>query len=372
MSNQEKRYIIAAELRTRSAGDDALIVEARIAKYGALSQPNVPALGARERFLAGAFRSSLQAGDDVVALFNHDMNSPLARISNGKLQLHDSPEALTATIRLNPAVQAHRDIYEHCKDGLVNACSFAFSPNDGGETWTQETDEDGRSYALRSVSSAKLFDVSLLSATPAYGNGATSVQARNLAYRYSVEPVRKLNVKSFETLIFERSAVDGLSNRSRAKMLAVRIKIDARLEEQRRLLTDFSAVGCDNFRHYVEERLDGAQAAVPAGDTSNTLRQCEAGSLTSSREDHLAAAASHTQLAMRGNPDPDEGYKIRSSPYQAPYDYRCAHYRAADLHRRCAEGFDKDGHADRANAALLACRDAQQPRCAPAGAGKKP
>jgi HK97 family phage prohead protease len=122
-----------------------------------------------------------------VALFNHDMNAPLARVSNGKLQLHDSPEALNATIRLNPKVQAHRDLFENCKDQLINACSFAFSANKGGENWTQEYDDGGIPYVLRSVSSAKLFDVSLLSAPPAYGEGATAVQARSLAYRYSVE-----------------------------------------------------------------------------------------------------------------------------------------------------------------------------------------
>ncbi len=194
--NQEHRYIVAAEFRTnRSAAgsDDALVIEARICKYGALSQPNVPAPGARERFLAGAFRGSLAAGDDCVALYNHDQNSPLGRISNGTLKLHDSPDALTATIRLNPKVSAHQDIYHLAQDQTIKDCSFAFSANDGGEKWTQENDEDGRSYVLRSVSSAKLFDVSLLSAAPAYGSGATAVQARSLAYRFSAEPIRKLN-----------------------------------------------------------------------------------------------------------------------------------------------------------------------------------
>jgi HK97 family phage prohead protease len=181
---QDRRYIIAAELRTKS-GSDALVVEARIAKYGALSNENVPVAGARERFVAGSFRDSLANGDDVLGTFNHDQNAPLGRVSNGKLQLQDSPEALHATFRLNPAVQAHRDLYELCKDGCINACSFAFSPNEGGEKWTNEKDERGQPYMLRTVRSAKLFDVSLLSAAPAYGNGATSVSARSLSYRFT-------------------------------------------------------------------------------------------------------------------------------------------------------------------------------------------
>ena len=259
MSKQEKRYIVAAEFRT-AAGDDALVVEARIAKYGALSQPNVPAPGARECFRAGAFRDSLKNGDDVVALYNHDMNSPLARVSNGKLKLTDSPESLNAVILLNPKVQAHRDLYENCKDNLINACSFAFSANGGGEKWTQETDEDGRSYVLRSVTAAKLFDVSLLSAPPAYGNGATSVQARSLAYRYSVEPeaVKRARMGG----VFGPDGKIHLSLSERLLAAAYDIRKDREAfeaaEQKRILMTDFSAIGKDNFRHWAEDQLNKA------------------------------------------------------------------------------------------------------------------
>ena len=91
----------------------------------------------------GAFRGSLAAGDDCVALYNHDQNSPLGRISNGKLKLTDSRDSLTATIRLNPKVTLIRDMYELAQDQAFKDCSFAFSANAGGEKWTQENDEAG-------------------------------------------------------------------------------------------------------------------------------------------------------------------------------------------------------------------------------------
>ena len=181
-NKKDRRFIVGAEFRTKrsAAGDDALVVEARINRYGVLSNPDVPTAGCRETFAAGAFRDSLAAQDDVLATLNHDSNVPLGRVSNGKLQLRDTPEALYATIRLNPAVQAHKDIYQLCKDGTVNSCSFAFGANE--DAWSHEMDERGQPYMLRTVRSAKLFDVSLLSAMPAYPQ--TAISARSLAYNF--------------------------------------------------------------------------------------------------------------------------------------------------------------------------------------------
>src|SRR6266481_2808341 len=158
--NETRRFVIGAALRaTRAgAGDDALIVEARAVKYGALSLPGVPTAGARERIAAGAFRNTLASGDDVVALFNHNQDAPLGRLKNGTLKLQDSPDALNFTIRLNPNVQAHRDLHELVKDGTVADCSFAFSQAD--DDWSDEKDERGKPYILRTVKSAKLHDVS--------------------------------------------------------------------------------------------------------------------------------------------------------------------------------------------------------------------
>lgn len=184
MSENNRRFVIGAELRA-AAGDNGMIVNARAVKYGALSLPGVPMPGARERISAGCFRDSLRNGDDVVALFNHNQDVPLGRVKNGTLKLTDDNDSLRFSVRLNPAVQAHRDLHALVKDGTVAECSFAFSGVD--DDWTNEQDERGSPYILRTVRSAKLHDVSLV-VSPAYGSGATTAQARSLAYRFATIP----------------------------------------------------------------------------------------------------------------------------------------------------------------------------------------
>ncbi len=179
---ETRRFVIGAQLRAKRTGDDSMIIEARAIKYGALSLPGVPTAGARERIAAGCFRSTLANGNDVVALFNHNSNAPLGRTKNGTLKLQDSPDALNFTVRLNPNVQTHRDLHELVKDGTLADCSFAFSDVD--DDWTNEKDERGQPYMLRTIRSAKLHDVSIVLA-PAYSDGATAVQARALAYQFA-------------------------------------------------------------------------------------------------------------------------------------------------------------------------------------------
>jgi HK97 family phage prohead protease len=185
MSESNRRFVIGAELRA-AAGDEGMVINARVVKYGALSLLGVPMPGARERIAAGCFRDSLANGDDVVALFNHNQDVPLGRVKNGTLRLTDDKDSLRFSVRLNPTVQAHRDMHALVKDGTIGDCSFAFSGVD--DDWTNEQDERGNSYILRTVKSAKLHDVSLV-VSPAYGNGATTAQARSLAYRFATTPI---------------------------------------------------------------------------------------------------------------------------------------------------------------------------------------
>jgi HK97 family phage prohead protease len=184
MSENNRRFVIGAELRA-AAGDNGMVVNARAVKYGALSLPGVPMPGARERIAAGCFRDSLANGDDVVALFNHNQDVPLGRVKNGTLKLTDDKDSLRFSLRLNPDVQAHRDMHALVKDGTIGECSFAFSGVD--DDWTNEDDERGNPYILRTVKSAKLHDVSLV-VSPAYSDGATTAQARSLAYRFATTP----------------------------------------------------------------------------------------------------------------------------------------------------------------------------------------
>jgi len=316
----DRRYILAATFKTekRSAsGDDALIVEARINKYGVLSNENVPVAGARERFVAGAFSDSLAAGDDVLGTLNHDQNVPLGRVSNGRLQLRDTNDGLYATFKLNPKVQMHNDIYQLCKDGTVNTCSFAFAPSSNGEKWTSEKDERGQSYMLRTISSAKLFDVSLLSAQPAYPQ--TAVNARALAYRFAD------NTKNAD--------IDA-ELRRRAALYAEDIRLQGVTDPSCRAVIMRALPGTDPlnpknlraYRDYDRERqlkaLDesrsgfGFEVASDGGgaaDPTQSLR-CKAASTSSSPAEHRKAAMAHR--VWRDHAKTADDYSLEDSAAQ--------------------------------------------------------
>jgi Escherichia/Staphylococcus phage prohead protease len=219
MSNIDRRFVVGAELRT-DAKAGAFTITARAVKYFALSEPNIPVAGGRETIARGAFSDSLASGSDVLALYQHDQNQPpLGRLKNGSLSIQDTDDGLYFTVRLNPAVQYHKDIHALVKDGSIDACSFAFIVNPDGDKWTNERDERGQTYILRTVRSAKLLDCSLV-LTPAYGNGATTAQARNISYRFrTAQAQRQL---SYE----ERFPAAGeyMLNRYRAARQAVEIR----------------------------------------------------------------------------------------------------------------------------------------------------
>src|SRR5262249_37590857 len=102
---------------------------------------------------------------------------------NQTLRLADSKDALRFEVRLNPNVQFHRDVHALVQSGTLNECSFAFACDRDGDGYSEEKDDRGQKCMVRSIRSAKLFDVSIV-ATPAYGNGATSAEARSLAYEF--------------------------------------------------------------------------------------------------------------------------------------------------------------------------------------------
>jgi Escherichia/Staphylococcus phage prohead protease len=222
MSNTDRRFVVGGELRA-DAKAGAFTITARAVKYGALSEPNIPVAGGRETIAPGAFGDSLASGSDVLALYQHDQNQPpLGRLKNGSLSIQDTDAGLYFTVRLNPAVQFHKDVHALVRDGSIDACSFAFIVNPDGDEWKRVTTK-GESYMLRTVRSAKLLDCSLV-LTPAYGNGATAAQARNVSYRFRT-PRAQRNEKSYEER-FPRAG-EFMLNKYRALRQGEEIRRDA-------------------------------------------------------------------------------------------------------------------------------------------------
>jgi len=195
----DRRFVSGAQLSARSAegdeealvrgGKEALVLGGKGVGYNCLSERNVPMAGCRERFLPGAFRDSLASGQAVTADFNHsDQSLTLGTTKNNTLVLDDRSDGLYFTLRLNPRVQLHRDLYQLVKDRTLSECSFAFGDAEDG--WSTELDpEDHTLINVRSVKKARLFGLSIV-ATPAYGHGATNVDVAARSLRYAIGPSR--------------------------------------------------------------------------------------------------------------------------------------------------------------------------------------
>jgi HK97 family phage prohead protease len=109
--------------------------------------------------------------DEVVMLMNHDDSLILGR-SGVNLELTQDDKGLRFTCTLNDSSIAS-DVWENTKSGILRECSFAFTVNPNGETWT--TLPDGK--MLRTLQDLQLWDASIVT-VPAYSG--TSAAARNI------------------------------------------------------------------------------------------------------------------------------------------------------------------------------------------------
>lgn len=100
-----------------------------------------------------AFDRALAEDQDVVLLFNHDVNNVLARTSSGTMQLDKDKKGLVVSADL-----ADTDVGQRVRVGLerrdINAMSIGFSVV--GEEW--KTQKDGTD--VRIINDLDLFDVS--------------------------------------------------------------------------------------------------------------------------------------------------------------------------------------------------------------------
>jgi HK97 family phage prohead protease len=132
----------------------------------------------RERIASTAFARALRENADVRMLRNHDPNFVLGRTKSGTLRLSTDNVGLFFECLL-PQTQDARDLHTVIKRGDMDQCSFAFKAPDGGDSWSEEFDEDSRqTIPLRTLRDVDLFDVSAVT-YPAYED--TSVSARGAA-----------------------------------------------------------------------------------------------------------------------------------------------------------------------------------------------
>lgn len=120
-----------------------------------------------ETIAAGAFRQTLAANTDILALVDHDAGRVLARTRSKTLRLAEDTRGLAFDLDV-PATTVGNDVLALAARGDLGGMSFAFTVAPDGESW------DGDRRTLRAVD---LREISVVSAWPAYEG--TTVQARS-------------------------------------------------------------------------------------------------------------------------------------------------------------------------------------------------
>ena len=145
----------------------------RISGYAAIFDQEAVIGGQfREVIRKGAFTKTIAEGD-VVALAHHDKSKPLARTSNGSLEIREDEKGLSFSIREGDTTHAI-DTAKDVARGNVRHMSFGFEAVK--DEWTEGgIDGDKRTLPLRELREVRLFEISPVT-FPAYGG--TSVEAR--------------------------------------------------------------------------------------------------------------------------------------------------------------------------------------------------
>lgn len=151
----EKRAF-AFELRTKGR---------RLEGYAALFNSETRIGGEFTEVIApGAFAATLAGSRDILALQDHDTTKLLARTRSGSLRLSEDSKGLAFDFDL-PDTQAGRDVLALAERGDLGGMSFGFSVK-----------EQHRSGDRRELRAVELFEISVISAWPAYDG--TIVNAR--------------------------------------------------------------------------------------------------------------------------------------------------------------------------------------------------
>lgn len=154
----ERRY--AAEIRAETRGSGRRLI-GYAARYGAIAD-----IGGkfREAIAPGAFSASLGQGEDILALLDHDPARVLGRTRSKTLSLIDEKEGLYFEVAA-PDTTAGRDALALAERGDLGGASIGFI-----------VEEETREKDVRIVRRARLIEISIVSAWPAYAE--TSVEAR--------------------------------------------------------------------------------------------------------------------------------------------------------------------------------------------------
>ncbi|AIU77426.1 HK97 family phage prohead protease [Bacillus velezensis] len=155
-------------------------------------------------------RNALDSTDfsNVVALFNHRQDYPLARNTvsgeTGRLELEI--DAIGLKFRFIPTETTYaKDLMKNIRSGVINQCSFVFSldySQGDPDEWRHNDEED--IYERRINNIERIFDISLVT-TPAYSDTEAVIGERSLE---KVELLKEMRTAPIEKLKMELELLD--------------------------------------------------------------------------------------------------------------------------------------------------------------------
>ncbi|HCM64158.1 MAG TPA: HK97 family phage prohead protease [Morganella sp. (in: Bacteria)] len=124
-----------------------------------------------EQFAPDAFKASLQSGNDVRALYEHDHTNLLGRTTSGTLQLSEDTTGLRFELT-PPDTQLGRDVLALVERGDIDGMSFGFRAIK--DQW-----DIGQEPYVRTVLEAELREITVTS-IPAYPDSGVEIAKRSL------------------------------------------------------------------------------------------------------------------------------------------------------------------------------------------------
>lgn len=137
--------------------------------YNSLSED----MGFREIISPTAFKKTLADGFDVLALFGHESNKVLGRVSNQSLSFDNKSDGLYITCKLPVGVSYCEDAYNLIKQEYNSRMSFGFIPVKVDRVIDPKTGNE-----VDTIIEAALREVSFCVSRPAYAE--TDSEARHL------------------------------------------------------------------------------------------------------------------------------------------------------------------------------------------------
>jgi HK97 family phage prohead protease len=150
--------------------DDGKTFYGMVAPYLSRTYIGPPKRGFFEQIDPNAFLSDLKAGTDVVALFNHNPDYLLGRVSAKTLQLESRDDGLHSVIKL-PDTSTGRDVAESVSRGDITGMSFGFEVRE--DDWGFVP---GGHAQLRTLKDVSLVDVGPVT-MPAYDQTTAAVRS---------------------------------------------------------------------------------------------------------------------------------------------------------------------------------------------------